>query len=75
MSTLEKDGLQACLFSGQDRTLINIKFMRGTDKVIPTEDLCAAIATVIDHRDTGAPAGPAKSGKQPTDVRNFVAGL
>ena len=75
MSIQEKDGLEACLFSRQDRKLINIKFMRGTDRVIPTEDLCAALTTIVDHRDSGTPSGPAKSGKQPTDVRNFVAGL
>jgi len=75
MSILEKEGLEACLFSRQDRKLINIKFMRGTAKVIATQDLCAAITTVIDQRNSGASSGPAKSGKTPTDVRNLVADL
>ena len=73
MSTLEKDGLEACLFSRQDRKLVNIKFMRGTDKVIEADDLCAAVTTLINQRNTGTPSGAAKSGKTPTDVRNLVA--
>jgi len=75
MSTLEKDGLEACLFSRPDKKLINIKFMRGTAKIIEAGDLCAAVSTMIDQRDHGTPSGPSRSGKTPTDVRNWVAGL
>jgi len=75
MSTLEKDGLKACLFSRQDRKLVNVKFMRGTATVIEAGALCAAVATLIDQRNTGSPSEPAKSGKRPTYVRNLVATL
>jgi hypothetical protein len=75
MLKLEKDGLEACLFSRQDRKLVNIKFMRGTAKVIEADDLCEATSALIYQRDTGTPSDAAKSGKAPTDVRKWVASM
>lgn len=75
MSNLEKDGLQACLFSGQGQRLINIKFMRGDAKVISTADFRADICSMIHQRDAGQPSGPAQSGREQVDVRNFVGNL
>jgi hypothetical protein len=73
MSTLEKDGLEACLFSRQDRQLINIKFMRGNAEVIAPEAFRAEICSMVAQRDGGLEAsGPAKSGKPPVDVRELV---
>jgi hypothetical protein len=76
MSTLEKDGLEACLFSRQDRKLINIKFMRGSAEIIAPEDFRAEICSVVTQRDSGQkPSEPAKSGKNPTNIRQLVAGM
>ena len=76
MSTQEKDGLMDCLFSRQDRKLVNIKFMRGSADVIATEDVRAAICSIVKQRDAGVgQSGPAESGKAPTNVRNLVANM
>jgi hypothetical protein len=76
MSTLEKDVLQDCLFSRQDKKLINIKFMRGNAEIIAPEDFRAEICSIVSQRDGGLlPAGDTHSGKNPTDVRKWVAEL
>ena len=76
MSTLEKDVLMDCLFSRPDRTLINIKFMRGNAETIAPEALRAEICSIVGQRDGGLqPSGAVKSGKTPTDVRKLVAEL
>lgn len=75
MSTLEKDGLEACLFSRQDRKLVNIKFMRGDAEIIDPEDFRAEICSVVSQRDGGKPSEAAKSGKTPTNIRQLVASM
>lgn len=73
MSIQEKDSLD-CLFSRQDKKLINIKFMRGTADVITPEEFGAEIRDTVQRRDAGLPStGTAKSGRAPVDVRDFVA--
>jgi hypothetical protein len=74
MSTLEKDVLQDCLFSRQDRKLINIKFMRGNADIIAPEAFRAEICSIVAQRDNGLKlAGAAQSGRSPTEVRKLVA--
>ncbi len=74
MSTLEKDVLLDCLFSRQDKKLINIKFMRGNAEIIAPEAFRAEIGSIVAQRDGGLePSGAAKSGKTPTDVRKLLA--
>lgn len=76
MSTLEKDGLEACLFSRQDKKLINIKFMRGNAETIAPEAFRAQICSIVSQRDDGLqPSGAVKTGKPPIDIRKFVAGM
>jgi hypothetical protein len=76
MSTLEKDGLEACLFSRQDKKLVNIKFMRGKAKVIAPDDVRAAISSMVKQRDAGVgQSEPAKSGKPPVNLRKLFAGV
>jgi len=76
MSTLEKDGLMDCLFSRQDKKLVNIKFMRGTAEVIAPDALRAAVCGAVAKRDKGLqPSGSAKSGKKPVNVRKLVASM
>lgn len=47
MSVIGRDKLLDCLFSGQDRTLVNVKFCRGTDDFIAIEtfrdEFCASV--------------------------------
>jgi hypothetical protein len=74
MSTLEKDVLQDCLFSRQDKKLINIKFMRGNAEIIAPEAFRAEICSIVAQRDGGLkPSGAAMSGKTPTNVRKLLA--
>jgi hypothetical protein len=75
MSTQEKVGSMDCLFSRQDnKTLVNIKFMRGTDGVIAADDFRAEVCGVVARRDAGMqPSGPTHSGRTPVDVRKMVA--
>ena len=76
MSLHEKDGLMDCLFSRQDKKLINIKFMRGNAEIIAPEAFRAEICSIVAQRDGGLVAsGAVKSGKTPTDVRKLVAGM
>lgn len=76
MSTQEKDVLQDCLFSRQDKRLINIKFMRGNAEIIAPEAFRAEICSIVAQRDGSLqPSGAAQSGKIPTDVRKLVAGM
>jgi hypothetical protein len=74
MSKQEKDVLQDCLFSRQDKKLINIKFMRGNAEIIAPEAFRSEICSIVAQRDGGLkPAGAVQSGKAPTDVRKLVA--
>jgi hypothetical protein len=76
MSTLEKDGLEACLFSRQDHKLVNIKFMRGHAEIIEPKDFRSEICKVVTRRDGGQkPSEPVKSGKNPTNIRQLVTGM
>jgi hypothetical protein len=76
MSTLEKDVLLDCLFSRQDKKLINIKFMRGTAETIAPEAFREEICSIVAQRDGGLrPSGAVKTGKTPTDVRKLVADM
>lgn len=76
MSTQEKDGLMDCLFSRQDKKLVNIKFMRGTAQIIAPEAFRAEICSIVAQRDGGLQAsGAVKSGGAPIDVRKLVADL
>jgi hypothetical protein len=76
MSTQEKDVLQDCLFSRQDKKLVNIKFMRGNAKIIAPEAFRTEICSILAERDGGLKASDAaKSGKTPTNVRKLVAGM
>ncbi|MBR1241590.1 hypothetical protein JQ620_15785 [Bradyrhizobium sp. AUGA SZCCT0274] len=76
MSTHEKDVLQDCLFSRQDKKLFNIKFLRGNADVIAPEDFRAEICSIVAQRDTGlAPSGAVRTGKPQTDVRKLVADM
>jgi len=75
MSLHEKDGLVSCLFSGQDKQLINLKFFRGSNDLIEEEDfreqLCAAEkrkkAKTVKKSDFP------KCKKAPLDLRKLVA--
>jgi len=74
MSTLEKDVLQDCLFSRQDRRLVNIKFMRGTAPIIAPEAFRGAICSIMAQHDAGLePSGAVKSGKSPTNVHKLLS--
>lgn len=76
MSYQEKDVLLDCLFSRQDKQLINIKFMRGTAATIAPEAFRAEISSMVSQRESGlAPSGAIKSGRTPIDVRKLVAGM
>ncbi len=76
MSILEKDVLQDCLFSRQDRRLLNIKFMRGSAECTP-EALRDEVCSLISRRDRGqlVPSGSVKTGKTPINVRQLVADM
>ena len=76
MATQEKDVLQDCLFSRQDRRLLNIKFMRGTAECTP-EALREEVCSLITRRDHGqlVPSGSVKTGKTPINVRQLVADM
>jgi hypothetical protein len=56
MSDNEKDSMMDCLFSGQDMTLRNIKFCRGSDDLIAPEDLRAQSHSAMLQKRTGAAA-------------------
>lgn len=77
MSIREKDGLKACLFSRQDRKLVNIKFFRGDSDVISPDDLSAQICSIASQHEAGLKpsAGPIRSAKPTVDVRKLVASM
>jgi len=77
MSQLEKDGLKACLFSRQDRVLLNMKVFRGDGTRISPEDLAVQILSIDRQHAAGLEpaAGPVRSMKPTVDVRKLVAGL
>jgi hypothetical protein len=74
MSTQEKDVLQDCLFSRQDKKLVNIKFMRGNAEIIAPEAFRTEICSILADGGLNA-SDAAKSGKTPTNVRKLVAGM
>ena len=77
MSTLEKDGLKDCLFSGQDNKLLDIKFFRGDKEIIAPDEIAAQVCAIARQRKAGLKpaAGPARSGKDRVNVRKLVASM
>jgi hypothetical protein len=77
MSTHEKDGLKACLFSRQDRRLLNMKVFRGDGGAISPADLEAEICSIARQHEAGLvpAAGPVRSRKETVDVRKLVASM
>lgn len=77
MSTQEKDGLMDCLFSRQDRKLVNIKFCRGDADIIAPEELRAEVCSIASQREAGLQpsAGPTRSGKTTINVRKLVQSM
>lgn len=72
MSKQEKEGLD-CLFSRQDRRLVNVKFMRGKALTIAPEAFREEICSIVEQRDAGlTPTGPVHSGREPVDVRKLA---
>ncbi|SDI98161.1 hypothetical protein SAMN05216338_103548 [Bradyrhizobium sp. Rc2d] len=74
----EKEELKGCLFSRRDhQKLVDIKFFRGNNNIISPEELSAQVCSIARQREAGlAPAaGPIRSNKAVTDIRNFVAKL
>lgn len=71
MSKNGRDKLLDCLFNGQDRKLINVKFYRGNDDVITKEqfkaDFCASIER---HKGSfmATKGNLPKSKKKPVDL-------
>lgn len=77
MSIQEEKGLKACLFSRQDRKLVNIKFFRGDSNVISPDDLAAQICSIASQHEAGLKpsAGPVRSVKPTVDVRKLVTSM
>lgn len=77
MSEHEKDSLVACLFSGRDMKLRNVKFFRGSDDVISEADFRAQIHSAATQRKSEAAKliGWPKSTQPKVDVRAFVADI
>lgn len=76
MSGHERDGVVSCLFSGQDKTLLNMKFFRGDRDVISEAEFRAEVCSIeqqkklsVAKRSSHAP----RSEREPIDVRDFVA--
>lgn len=67
MSDHEKDSMMDCLFSGQDMTLRNIKFCRGSQDLIAPEALRAESHSAMLQKRTGAASRSAEAprSKQP----------
>lgn len=57
MSDNEKNSLMDCLFSGQDMTLHNIKFCRGSRDLIDADELRAESHSALLQKRTGAAKG------------------
>lgn len=77
MSTQGKEGLKDCLFSRQDKKLLNIKFARGDGANISADQLQEQVHAIARQHAAGIePAsGPVRSAKKPINVRKLVAGM
>jgi hypothetical protein len=78
MSDIGRDKLLDCLFNGQDRKLINVKFYRGCDDVISEEqfenDFCASVKR---HKESfmATKGNMPKSKKKAVDLEKLVADM
>jgi hypothetical protein len=76
MSVVQKEPNWECLLSRQDAKLNNIKFFRGTDKLIEAsdfrEEFCDSLAR---RRAASVPSEFPKCRKAPVDVRDFVKNM
>lgn len=78
MSDKGRDTVLDCLFAGQGRKLINVKFYRGQNAVIGKDqlrdDFCASVKR---HRESfkAAPGFMPKCKKKPVDLRKLVADM
>lgn len=80
MSDKGRDKLLDCLFKGQDRQLINVKFFRGEDEFISAESLrrefCASVERSRKARNAGETTSvPACRRTKPLDLRKIVADM
>jgi hypothetical protein len=75
MSLHEKDGLMDCLFSGQDKQLINLKFFRGSNDLIEEEHFREQVCAAEKRKQAGTVkrSDPPKCKKSPLDLRKLVA--
>lgn len=76
MSATEKDGASVdCLFSRQDVKLNNVKFFRGTEKIVdPARFRAEFTASIKRAKDPSAQLSSHPPGckKGAIDIRNFV---
>jgi hypothetical protein len=76
MSTQEKDGLMDCLFSGQDKKLVNLKFFRGSNDLISEDEFKEQVCAAEKRKNSTVKAGKFPSCKKgPLDLRKIVAEL
>lgn len=78
MSTLEEDAFMSCLFDRQDMKLVNIKFFRGVERVISTDEIRREAHSAIMQLKLDpdlASKEPPRSGCKEIDVASFVASL
>ena len=78
MSLHERDGLMDCLFSRQDRKLVNIKFARGSSDVISNDEFRSELCAAAARKKSGEVkrSATAPRCKLPTvDLREFVANM
>jgi hypothetical protein len=77
MSKLEKDGLKDCLFSRQDRKLVNIKFFRGDRDIITAAEMRAELCSIARQQSDGLKpsVGPTHSGAEVINVRKLVVNV
>jgi hypothetical protein len=76
MSTHEKDGLMACLFSRQGMKLVNVKFFRGSSDVISPDEFRQEILASANRKRSGElerSASAPTCKKDLVDLRAFVA--
>lgn len=78
MSKHDEDGLMKCLFSGQDMTLVNVKFFRGSRDMITDEEFRDQVTYIETQKKSGRAVRTAeapRSGREPIDVRDLVADI
>lgn len=49
MSMSEREKLSAVLFGSSDRTVLNVKFLRGTSSALTAEEMCATARGVLER--------------------------